>query len=147
MVFRSKTLHKLQKDEGAAAVEFALLLLPLTLIIVGVLIFGLIFHSYLEITHAAREGVRWAALRATTAEVETKAEAAAPGIDWGKVTFTATINGNPIPAGGAGDSEQGQPAVVTVAYDVADIKDMFGTFGDLFLSGDTIASGATQKVE
>jgi Flp pilus assembly protein TadG len=139
-------LQKFKNEKGAAAVEFALLLPALTLIIIGVLMLGLIFHSYLEITHAAREGVRWAALRASETEVEEKARAAAPGIDWdNKVTFSATINGNPIPAGGAGVEQQGQPATVNIIYDITDIKGMFGTFGNV-LPGN-IAGGAIQRVE
>lgn len=121
--------------------EFALLLPALTLIIVGIMIFGLIFNSYLEITHAAREGVRWAALRAPISEVETRARDAAPGIDWTKATITVAG----VPAGGATDGEQGDPATVTIIYNIDGIKAIGGTLMS-FLPA-TISSAATQKVE
>lgn len=138
---KTSRLNKFNDDKGAAAVEFALLLLPLALIIVGIMIFGLILNSYLEITHAAREGVRWAALRAPISEVEAKARAAAPGIDWTRATIT--VSG--VPAGGATDDEQGDPATVTITYNIDAIRAIGGALMS-FLPA-TISSGATQQVE
>ena len=41
---------------GQSLVEFALVLLPLFFILLGIIQFGLIFNSYVTITNAAREG-------------------------------------------------------------------------------------------
>jgi Flp pilus assembly protein TadG len=46
------------RARGQSLVEFALVLLPLFLLILGVIQFGLIFNSYVTMTNAAREGAR-----------------------------------------------------------------------------------------
>jgi Flp pilus assembly protein TadG len=43
---------------GQSLVEFSLVLVPLMLLILGVVQFGLIFNSYVTMTNAAREGAR-----------------------------------------------------------------------------------------
>jgi Flp pilus assembly protein TadG len=52
----------LSDDRGAAAVEFALLLPVLIAILLGIIEFGLAFNSQLQVTNAAREGARAAAV-------------------------------------------------------------------------------------
>ncbi len=49
-------------DSGAAAVEFALLIPLLVLLLGAVVDFGLAFNTQISLTHAAREGVRVEAL-------------------------------------------------------------------------------------
>ena len=44
--------------EGQSLVEFALVLTPLFLILLGIIQFGFIFNSYITITNATREGAR-----------------------------------------------------------------------------------------
>lgn len=46
------------RARGQSLVEFALVLIPLLLLILGVVQFGLIFNSYVTMTNAAREGAR-----------------------------------------------------------------------------------------
>lgn len=53
-----KIFITIKNENGASAVEFAILLPVLLLIIMGIIQFGLIFHNYLTMTHAAREGIR-----------------------------------------------------------------------------------------
>lgn len=43
---------------GQSLVEFSLVLVPLLLLILGIVQFGLIFNSYVTMTNAAREGAR-----------------------------------------------------------------------------------------
>jgi Flp pilus assembly pilin Flp len=74
-------------DDGAAAVEFALVALLLFTLIFAVIQFGYTFFEYVSIAHAAREGVRWAALGATAETVEAHAIGAAPGLDPARVTL------------------------------------------------------------
>lgn len=45
-------------QDGAAAVEFALVLIPLVLLIGGIIDFGLMLNAQVSLTHSAREGVR-----------------------------------------------------------------------------------------
>ena len=46
------------RAHGQSLVEFALVLVPLLMLILGVIQFGLIFNSYVTMTNAAREGAR-----------------------------------------------------------------------------------------
>jgi Flp pilus assembly protein TadG len=55
-------MRRLQRDEGASAVEFALVALLLITLLTGLMQFGFFFMQYLEVVHAAREGARWASL-------------------------------------------------------------------------------------
>jgi Flp pilus assembly protein TadG len=49
----------LKREEGAAAVEFALLLPLLILILFGIIEFGLVLYNQEVITNASREGARY----------------------------------------------------------------------------------------
>ena len=53
---------RLREEKGASAVEFALILPVLTLLLLSIFQFGLAYNNYLAITHAAREGARMAAV-------------------------------------------------------------------------------------
>lgn len=68
-------------ESGAAAVEFALVAVVLFTLLFGMIQFGYTFWEYIQVAHAAREGVRWAALGADEATVDSRAQAAAPGLD------------------------------------------------------------------
>lgn len=48
--------------DGAAAVEFAIILPLLVLLLGGIIDFGFAFHAQIGLTHAAREGVRYEAI-------------------------------------------------------------------------------------
>lgn len=49
------------EDKGASAVEFAIVLIPLLMIIFGIISFGLTFSNSLALENAAREAARFAA--------------------------------------------------------------------------------------
>jgi Flp pilus assembly protein TadG len=55
-------LGRTRNEDGAAAVEMALVLPILLLLVFGIIEFGFIFNRYISVTHAAREGVRLLAL-------------------------------------------------------------------------------------
>ena len=55
--------HRIIKNEkGASAVEFALILPILIILVFGIVEFGIAFNNYIALTHAAREGARIAAV-------------------------------------------------------------------------------------
>jgi Flp pilus assembly protein TadG len=64
----------LKREEGAAAIEFALLLPLLMLILFGIIEFGLVFYSQEVITNASREGARYGIVigspRPTTGQIQ-----------------------------------------------------------------------------
>ena len=51
-----------RSEKGASAVEFALILPILVILIFGIFEFAIAFNNYITITHAAREGARRAAV-------------------------------------------------------------------------------------
>ncbi|MBE3092327.1 MAG: pilus assembly protein [Chloroflexi bacterium] len=52
----------LSGEKGTSAVEFAIILPILVMLVFGIIQFGLVFNKYIAITHAAREGARLAAV-------------------------------------------------------------------------------------
>ena len=81
------------RDRGAAAVELALLLPVLLLLVFGLIDLGRALNAQITLTQAAREGARLAAL--SQANVVSRAQAAATGLSGVTVTVTA------CPSGGA----------------------------------------------
>jgi len=55
---------KLKKEKGAAAVEFALILPIIIMIVFGIVYFGPVYNNWIAITHAARDGARLLAIKA-----------------------------------------------------------------------------------
>ena len=72
---------------GAAAVEFAILLPLLVLIIGGIIDFGFMLNAQISLTHAAREGVRVEAIGTGNAVTAATAAFTAPAA----TGFAATI--------------------------------------------------------
>ena len=67
-------------DRGAAAVEFALVLPILLLLVCGIIDFGRAYNAQITLTHAAREAARVWALGGTAAETTLRAQSAATGL-------------------------------------------------------------------
>lgn len=132
--------HRGRREEGASAVEFALVSFVLALLLFGIMQFGHLFFQWLEVTHAAREGVRWAALGRPVPEVVSKAQAAAPGLNWvGNGTVQVVYSGATTP---------GNPVTVQVTYRTP----MFAPLmQNIFRVGNattfTLRSAAVQRIE
>jgi Flp pilus assembly protein TadG len=60
MRFRRRTLVRLGSQDGASLVEFALVLPLLALLLFAMLDFGKAFNYWIDETHLANEGARWA---------------------------------------------------------------------------------------
>src|SRR3954468_23349540 len=85
-----------KKDHGAVAVEFALVLVPLLLILFGLIDFGRAFYAQISLDHIAREGVRVAALGSDpTSEGDWVAKLLQPaGLGAGNVTTNVCATGD-----------------------------------------------------
>ena len=83
--------HSTHDTGGQAAVEFALVLPFLLVMLIGIVEFGRAWNQHQVITDAARESARKASLYGATSEAEVKKVAtdamAAAGIDWRRATI------------------------------------------------------------
>jgi len=107
-------------DRGAAAVEFALLLPLLLLLVFGIIDFGRAINAQITLTQAARTGARLAALGEPN--VVSATQAAATGLS------PVTVSVTPCPSGATQTSQ----AVVTVSYSfsfVTPVGAIAGFFG------------------
>ncbi|MGD0686970.1 MAG: TadE/TadG family type IV pilus assembly protein [Streptosporangiaceae bacterium] len=113
------------RDRGAAAVEFALLLPLLLLIVFGIIDFGRALNAQITLTQAAREGARLEAL--DQPNVVSRTQAAATGLSNVSVSVVTAC---PVGAGTGLTN-----AVVKVTYTfsfitpVGSIAEMFGGAG------------------
>jgi Flp pilus assembly protein TadG len=72
------TVRRHPDERGAAAVEMAIVLPLLLLLVCGIIDFGRMLNTQITLSAAAREGARWAAL--SQPGVPARVSAAAPGI-------------------------------------------------------------------
>ncbi len=87
------------REAGAAAVEFALVLPILVMLVFGIVYFGLGYNAKLGVTAAVREGAREAALGHAAATVTQTVHDAAPNL-----TFSSVTVDRACPADGTGTS-------------------------------------------
>jgi Flp pilus assembly protein TadG len=77
--------HANSNDAGAAAVELALLLPILMMLVTGIIFFGLAYNAKIELSGAVREGARKLALGGTAADAEAAVLASASSV--GAISF------------------------------------------------------------
>ena len=100
---------RLRREDGAAAVEFAIVVGVLAMLVFGVVEFGLVFWQVQNLRSATREAARVAAVRGSTTQISTAMVAAAAGsLPSGYTGFTVS------PAGGCTSSTVGQEVTVTI---------------------------------
>jgi Flp pilus assembly protein TadG len=123
------TMHwrKTRSDRGAAAVEFALVLPVLLVLVLGIVEFGRIYNVQISVTNAAREGARVMAIENKPAVARAAAVAAAPSVN----PAIATANVNVTPA----SCVDGATATVTITYHVDLITGWFPFLPPVNLTG------------
>lgn len=87
-------------DRGAAAVEFALVMPLLLLVVFGIVDFGRAYNMQIALTSAAREGVRVAALGGSVADASSRTTGAAFPVT-GIVVGVTACPASPTPASDA----------------------------------------------
>ncbi len=100
-----RVLAASSRERGAAAVEFALVLTLLLMLIFGIIDFGRAYNAQVTLTQAAREGARLVALNQANAVGRTKD--AATGLSGVTVTIVQSCPAN---------ANQGVDAIVTTSY-------------------------------
>ena len=118
-------------DRGAAAVEFALIVPLLVLLVIGIIEFGHAFRVHGTLSAAAREGARSMALQSDPAEaraaVQDAAAALDPAIDAGQIAITPSS----CPSTGGGTTN----VRVTISYPMPFLTGFFGATVDLSATG------------
>lgn len=99
---------KAKGEDGAAAVEFALIVGLLAILIFGLLEFGIAFWQVQNLRSATREGARVAAVGGDTGEIMAAMASSSAGSLGGGESFTTSPGGNP-PC--TDDTEGGQVTV------------------------------------
>lgn len=112
-----------RSEDGAAAVEFALLLPILIMLILGILEFGLAYNAQITVTNAAREGARTMVIQnspsAAKTAVKTVSSVLNPAITDSEITITVS-NGTTTCTGGS-------TATVNIQYPFKFLTGFFGT--------------------
>ena len=135
---RRRLARSAARDRGAAAVEFALLLPVLLLLVFGIIDFGRALNAQITLTQAAREGARIAALGESN--VVSGTQAAATGLSPVAVTVTS------CPAGAG----TGVNAVVKASYSfsfVTPLSAIARIFGSSFGSTMTLTATGVMPCE
>ena len=98
---RQTTQSRLRRDDGQAFVEFAIVLLPLMLVVFAIAQFGVLFRDYITITDAARVGARAAAVKRTDSPCGAATTAIQNTVSAGqfaKLSITCTAGTNVVAA-------------------------------------------------
>ncbi len=115
-------MKRLGNERGATAVEFALIVPLLIMLVLGIAEFGRAFQVQGTLSAAAREGVRTMALRndpvAARAAVQNAATSLTPAVTSGQITITPTAC--PVIATGSTNVR------LTVRYPMPFLTDFFG---------------------
>lgn len=105
-----------EKESGAAAVEFALVLPILLVLVLGMIEFGFLTFLNASAAGAAREGAREMAISAKQTQAQGVASSA----------FSSTTGHAPTSVMVPGLCSPGAPVVVTVAYTYPTLTRFFG---------------------
>ncbi len=109
-------------DRGAVAVEMALLLPVLLLLLLGITEFGRAYNAQVTLTNAAREGVRAMAITNDPAKARTAAQNAASTLR------PALVASNFTPAPTACSSAAGASTTFTITYQLSSLTGIAGPF-------------------
>lgn len=101
------------RDRGAAAVEFALVLPILLLLVIGILEFGRAYHVQTTLSNAARDGVRVMALQDSVTAARTTTKASAQSLTLNDAMISVT------PSTCSSSAAEPGMATVTITYPFA----------------------------
>jgi Flp pilus assembly protein TadG len=111
--------NRRSRQEGAAAVEFAIVASLLLLLVFGIIDFGFGFHAWDASSNGAREGARLAAVDANPVAIEARVRAATDFLDQSlmDVTITCSHSGGGFSVCGPGSGwVEGDLVKVSVTY-------------------------------
>ena len=115
--FAKEPMERSTSERGAAAVEFALVVPLLLLLLLGVIEFGRVFNAQLQLSAAARESVRVMAIQKQAATAVGAAIAAAPNLH--PALTVANVEVTPTSCAATTD------VTVTITYSVDLVSGLF----------------------
>jgi Flp pilus assembly protein TadG len=119
-----------KKEEGAAAVEFALILPVLLLILIGIIEFSRAFNAQLSLNQAAREGARYMAIHNNAGDAATAAANAAGRLAPTSVSTTFSVTG------GGTTCAAGKQVTATTSYSLTTMTGFLDAFtGTIVMTG------------
>jgi len=121
----------LRDERGASAVEFALIVPLLILLVVGIAEFGRAFQVQSTLSAAARESVRTMALQNDPAQARAMARSVASSLDPALTNAQIAISPAACPA----TYSPGASVRVTITYRMPFVTDFFGAGVDLHGTG------------
>jgi Flp pilus assembly protein TadG len=107
-------------ERGAAAVEFAILLPLLLLLVLGTIEFGRAYNAQITLTNAARDGVRVMAIANDPAGAKTAAKNAAASVSTAIPTSAVTLSTTTC--------STGAQVTLTINYSLSTITGIAGPF-------------------
>jgi Flp pilus assembly protein TadG len=121
-------MKKLRNEKGAAAVEFALVVPILLLLLLGIVEFGRIYNAQMQLTAAARDGARVMSINSVpaqsaddaTAAVIASASALHPDVTSTQIAISVSPSSTSVCA-------PGSTATVTVTYPIQFLSGLFGS--------------------
>jgi Flp pilus assembly protein TadG len=132
---------RLARQDGQSMVEFAIVLLPLCVVLFGITQFGLAFKRYLQVTDAARVGARAAAVSRGGALTASASTACAAATTAAQTSAGPTVTVTCTPS--SGSIAPGTPFQVAVQWPTFDI-DVVG----IVVKDDVALTGtATERME
>ena len=132
-----RSLKIIKKENGASAVEFAIILPILVILVFGIFEFGIAYNNWIALTHAAREGARLTAVGESVPvhDFEQRVRDSAPSVKIKSINVDLDPDHD-------GDRLIGEPLSVTVTGYVLDIEIPFVGSWPIQLS-----STATMRIE
>jgi Flp pilus assembly protein TadG len=107
-------------ERGAAAVEFAILLPLLLMLVLGTIEFGRAYNAQITLTNAARDGVRVMAIAKTPTEAKNAARTAAASVSTTIPISDVTLSTEVCPTG--------TQVTLTIKYKLSTITGIAGPF-------------------
>ena len=123
--------QRLREQRGASAVEFALVLPLLIVLVIGIAEFGRAFQVQGTLSAAAREGVRTMALQNDQAQAKAMVRSVASSLDPALTDGQIAISPASCPA----TYTSGASVKLTISYRLPLITNFFGAGLDLHASG------------
>jgi Flp pilus assembly protein TadG len=132
------------EERGAALAEFALVLPVLLLVLFGMLDFGKAFNYWIDSTHLANEGARWAVVNRNPASSGTLQNYIKQQADTAQLRDGAAVTIQACDADSSGSIGAGDPVQVKVAYDYNWLPFVGSKIGVVTT---TLAGTATMRLE